>query len=249
MEIFITSCWGENREKGYIRSNLHLGIYAIPSTSPACRVVAVRTPADQHGGIPAHQTKGEPLEEVFFSLPLLLTSVSGKCSSQHLDLGHCDLVQTPQGFHGKRDEGKTLLSAGFGSSLHFPGVGFLQRSSSVGCCPGHMAGGKGAGDRDIKGRIFAIGPARQEDVGRASFSARQQVSAFPGWSKCSAGSRFEEDISQKVVSSNPIAILCAAQGMIAHLVTGEVAGRALTLRSIEWNPEPILEGKGKLRAA
>ena len=29
----------------------------------------------------------------------------------------------------------------------------------------------------------------------------------------------------------------------------EVAGRALTLRSIEWNPKPILEGKGKLRAA
>ena len=29
----------------------------------------------------------------------------------------------------------------------------------------------------------------------------------------------------------------------------EVAGRALTLRSIEWNPKPILESKGKLRAA
>ena len=43
----------------------------------ALRVITVRSPADQHGGIPPHQTQRETLEQVPCSLILLLASVPG----------------------------------------------------------------------------------------------------------------------------------------------------------------------------
>ena len=88
------------RSRGCMKSVLYLD----DSIDFSGRVVTIRTSADQHGSVPTHQSKRKPLEEVPGSLALLLASVSGKSSSQHLDLGHGDLVQSSQGFHGNGDE-------------------------------------------------------------------------------------------------------------------------------------------------
>ena len=74
--------WGEDRGK----QRLHDINYCLDnSINFPGRVVTIRTPADQHGSVPAHQSKRKPLEEVPGSLALLLAGVPGKGSSQHLE--------------------------------------------------------------------------------------------------------------------------------------------------------------------
>ena len=144
----------------------------------AWRVIPIGSPADQQGGIPAHQTQRETLEQVPCSLTLLLASVPGKGSCQHLDLPHCDPVEPSQSLQGKRDKGETLLATGFSSTLDFSVIGLLQGRSSIRCSPNHMTGGERAGHCHIKCSVFPIRPAGQEDIGWSSYSARQQVSAL-----------------------------------------------------------------------
>ena len=125
---------------------------AIPSTSPAGWSPSGPRQTSMVA-FPRMRPRESLWKRCLWAPKLLLPSVSGKCSSQHLDLGHHYLVQPPQGFHGKGHESMALLPAGFSSSLHFSWVGFLQRSSSAGCCPGYVAGGKGAGDSAVLAKM------------------------------------------------------------------------------------------------
>ena len=140
--------------------------------------VIIGAAAHQEGGVAPGQGEGDPLEQVPGGLCLLQALLPGQCCSQHLDLPGGHFVETPQGFQGKGDEGKTLLPAALSCTLNFPLIGFGEGPSRVSSCSSQVRGRQRAGDSDIYCRILAIHPSGDEDVCWAGLGAREEMATL-----------------------------------------------------------------------
>ena len=99
----------------------------------------------------------------------------------------------------------------------------------------------------MKGAVFAISPASNQDITRTSCSTREEMSCFLEWSESSTGSSLVENITKLIVPGDPLLIFPASKGMISHTVSFSKAGRAGAIGSIDLEAEAVLEAGQKLR--